>query len=104
MTFLLVLLVIGGCQPPAAPSNASSAVNALETSFSDTPAPAKEGPDSAAQDSDSVAGAVPADSDFGDANEVENPFGLISPAFQGIGLQTYSTACDPFDEAYGTCL
>jgi hypothetical protein len=30
--------------------------------------------------------------------------GLLAPALPALGLETYSTSCDPFEDPYGTCL
>ena len=32
------------------------------------------------------------------------PLGLLAPTFPTLGLDIYSTSCDPFDDPYGTCL
>jgi hypothetical protein len=31
-------------------------------------------------------------------------FSLLAPSLSGVGLETYSTSCDPFEDPYGACL
>lgn len=38
------------------------------------------------------------------AREANDPFAVIGPAFSGMGFQSYSSGCDPFEDKYGTCL
>ena len=41
---------------------------------------------------------------FGGGREIDDPFAVIGPAFSGLGFQSYSSGCDPFEDTYGTCL
>ena len=41
---------------------------------------------------------------FGNAGEIDDPFAVIGSAFSGLGFQSYSSGCDPFEDTYGTCL
>lgn len=41
---------------------------------------------------------------FGAAHEIDDPFAVIGLAFSGLGFQSYSSGCDPFEDTYGTCL
>ncbi len=41
---------------------------------------------------------------FGGAGEIDDPFAVIGSAFAGLGFQSYSSGCDPFEDTYGTCL
>jgi len=41
---------------------------------------------------------------FGGAHEIDDPFAVIGLAFSGLGFQSYSSGCDPFEDTYGTCL
>lgn len=93
-------IALGGlaCQPASGPAQGGS-VNALETGFSDE-TPLADNDESSSAGSFTASG----DSDFGSAGGIEDPFEVIGPAFQGIGFQSHSSTCDPFDEAYGTCL
>ncbi|MFQ5526520.1 MAG: hypothetical protein ACE5GX_09695 [Thermoanaerobaculia bacterium] len=112
MATALLFLATLACQPPAgsagaagpdSPSGAATAggsVSTLERGLSDNSA-AASADDGSPSDSGTAASA---DSDFGEVDPIDDPFGLIAPAFQGIGFQNHSTTCDPFDEAYGTCL
>lgn len=47
---------------------------------------------------------APGDQGFGSAREIDDPFAVIGPAFSGLGFQSYSSGCDPFEDKYGTCL
>ena len=94
----LVLVATLACQPPAGP--AAGGVSTLEEGLSD--APASGASQELASGSSAASGGV--DSDLGEVDAVDDPFGLIAPTFQSIGIQSHSTTCDPFDEAYGTCL
>lgn len=31
-------------------------------------------------------------------------FALLAPTLSGLGLETYTTSCDPFEDPYGACL
>ena len=87
MITALLLLATIACQPPAGPSG--NALNALESDFSDAPVAA------GAEEEPGDGGG-----DFGAADSVDDPFRLVAPALQGIGFESHSATCDPFDEAY----
>lgn len=107
---ILLILITLGCHAPAgsagsagsASSNAApTPVAAFEQAFAEVPA------GEPALDSSSAGGTVSgtaADSDFSGVGDVDDPFAAIGPAFSGLGFQTYSSGCDPFEDAYGTCL
>lgn len=40
----------------------------------------------------------------GDADDSFSAITLLAPALSSVGLETYATACDPFEDPYGACL
>lgn len=128
---LLLILMTIGCETPAG-SGGSSAPPATRAGVESGPArgaDAADSPRSAAlrtpvSESDdasrggggqetvepSALGAqgdapvAPSPGAFGDEREIDDPFTVIGPAFSGLGLQPYSSDCDPFEDKYGTCL
>lgn len=98
---LLILMAIG-CDAPAD----SAGVATIEQTFVDTPAVESSEAEDAelgvvAEEAASAASAAGA---FGEIGEVDDPFAAIGPAFSGLGFQTHSSDCDPFEDEYGTCL
>ena len=92
----LLALVLCGC---GAPNGTNGAVGAaIEPAFTGVSGAAGEWPEDEA--SDAIDSAVVE----GGVEAIDDPFRFIGPAFSGIGLETHSTACDPFDDAYGSCL
>lgn len=67
--------------------------------------PAAEDESSASPDPSANAGtADSAVQAFEGAQDLDDPFAVIGPAFSGLGIQSYSSGCDPFEDKYGTCL
>ena len=107
---LLILMTIG-CEAPADSVGASGgpgspgAIETVEQAFVDVAAAEKIGESSSEP---GIVGETPAgasvDGGFRGGDEVQDPFAAIGPAFSGLGFQTYSSGCDPFEDAYGTCL
>lgn len=127
---LLLILMTVGCEPPT-DSGGSSPPPATRASVESGPvrgADPADSPRSAAgltkvsEPDDALAGSggreseqaalvaeggvpdTPSPGAFGDQREIDDPFTVIGPAFSGLGLQPYSSDCDPFEEKYGTCL
>lgn len=108
VAIFLILMTIGCDAPadsasqPGSPGSSGSpgspgSITTLEQTLVDAPASESRGAD------ETVSGAS-ADSNLGDLGEVDDPFAAIGPAFSGFGFQSYSSDCDPFEDAYGTCL
>lgn len=106
MATALILLMTLACQPPAGgpggTDNGSqgTSLNALDAGF----APVENENNGESAEAADSGGSAAGDSDFTGGDTVEDPFAAIGPAFQGFGFQGHSAACDPFDEANGTCL
>ena len=92
---ILFILMTIGCQVPAGSVDTSTqsgvsgdpgAVDTFEQTLADLPV-----------GQSSTGGSVVSDN-------LEDPFAAIGPAFSGLGFQTHSSGCDPFEDAYGTCL
>ena len=107
MATALILLVTMACQPAAGRSGEAdnggqgTSLNALDAGFATVE---NENDGEPSENADSGISAAAGEGDFGGGDTVEDPFGAIGPAFQGLGFQSHTAACDPFDEAYGTCL
>ena len=100
-SILLILMMIG-CDPPA---GSTGAVATFEPTLVDDRA--SEPPSEPTLEPGALSGSVsgtPANSNFGAAPELDDPFAVIGPAFSGLGFQNYSSGCDPFEDTYGTCL
>ncbi len=87
------LLALIGCQAP----NGAVAGGAMESHLTTTTADQEvvSGPRTGASGGAPGPGTGPAGDD---------PLTIIGPAFPGLGLQTHTAACDPFDDVYGACL
>ncbi|MCP4201027.1 MAG: hypothetical protein GY769_03745 [bacterium] len=98
---LLVLMAIG-CDAPAD----SAGVATIEQTFVDATVVESSEAEDAEQGlvAEEAASAASSESAFGEVGEVDDPFAAIGPAFSGLGFQTHSSACDPFEDEYGTCL
>lgn len=89
-SIVLILMTIG-CGVPA------GSQPALEQSLVTDPA------DESSQPGEITSGAS-TNRSFGGAGEIDDPFAVIGSAFSGLGFQSYSSGCDPFEDTYGTCL
>ncbi len=112
----LILMMIGcdaragstGASSPAGTAGAAGSGTSFEQTLVDEPANETIGEPAGESASEGSAGATASgassDSGFGGGGGVDDPFAVIGPAFSGLGFQTYSSSCDPFEDAYGTCL
>lgn len=105
-------LAIAGCQAP----NGAVGSRPIEPSFGDggDGGEGGAGGDGARQPGEGVADDretdglatddFPGSGDSSAPSTAEDTFGLFGPAFPGLGLQSHTTECDPFDNSYGACL
>ena len=96
ITLAIATLYFAACGGPAGTNGAVGA--AIDPAFSGvSPAGADWRADDDSGDGDSAV----VETDF---EGTDDPFAFVGPAFSGVGLAIHSNSCDPFDNAYGSCL
>lgn len=98
---ILLILMTMGCDAPAgsAATNSPTSTAAIEQALVEPPAGEQVNAEpTLSGDSGDGFGTL------GELDDVDDPFASIGSAFSGLGFQSYSSSCDPFEDAYGTCL